>query len=50
MKTLSTSEKQLITTLAWFRSRYALYQHLDPERKATKESIEYFGKTWIGAL
>ena len=50
MKTLSTSEKQLITTLAWFRSRYALYQHLDQERKATKESIEDFGKTWIGAF
>lgn len=48
MDLLSTAEKQLITTLAWFRSRYALYQHLDPERKATRESIEAFGKTWIG--
>ena len=48
MNLLSTAEKQLITTLAWFRSRYALYQNLDPERKATRESIEAFGKTWIG--
>lgn len=44
----STAEKQLITTLSWFRSRYALFLGLKPERKANKLSIEKFGKTWIG--
>jgi 2-polyprenyl-3-methyl-5-hydroxy-6-metoxy-1,4-benzoquinol methylase len=46
--TYTASEKQLITTLAWFRSRYALFMGLSPERKADRESIEAFGKTWIG--
>lgn len=44
----STSEKQLVTTLAWFRSRYALFMGLSPERKATQDSIEEFGNIWIG--
>lgn len=45
---LNNAEKQLITTLSWFRSRYALYLGLSPERKADKENIEQFGKIWIG--
>ena len=42
------SEKQLITSLAWFKSRYALFMGLSLERKANKQSIEEFGKIWIG--
>jgi len=44
----SKPEQQLITTLAWFRSRYALFIGFSPERKATKDSIEEFGEIWIG--
>jgi 2-polyprenyl-3-methyl-5-hydroxy-6-metoxy-1,4-benzoquinol methylase len=44
----TSSEKQLISTLAWFRSRYALFMGLSPERKADRQSIEAFGKTWMG--
>ena len=50
MSALTTAEKQLITALHWFRSRYALYQNLDPERPATREAIEAFGQTWIGTF
>lgn len=42
------AEKQLITTLGWFRSRYALFMGLSLDRNADKESIEQFGKAWIG--
>ncbi|MDI1234042.1 MAG: class I SAM-dependent methyltransferase [bacterium] len=45
-----TSEKQLITSLAWFRSRYALFMGLSLERAANKQNIEAFGKRWIGAF
>jgi 2-polyprenyl-3-methyl-5-hydroxy-6-metoxy-1,4-benzoquinol methylase len=45
---LNLAEKQLISTLNWFRSRYALYQGLDLERPSTKEEIEKFGLDWIG--
>lgn len=44
----TTPEKQLITTLAWFRSRYALFMGVSLERKADRQSIEEFGKIWIG--
>jgi 2-polyprenyl-3-methyl-5-hydroxy-6-metoxy-1,4-benzoquinol methylase len=44
----TTAEKQLITSLAWFRSRYALFMGLELERKADKESVEEFGQMWIG--
>jgi 2-polyprenyl-3-methyl-5-hydroxy-6-metoxy-1,4-benzoquinol methylase len=47
--TFSLPEKQLITTLAWFRSRYALFMGLTLERKADRTSIEEFGKVWIGS-
>lgn len=46
--TYTTAEKQLISTLAWFRSRYALFMGLSLERKADQQSIEEFGKVWIG--
>ncbi|MDZ7613378.1 MAG: class I SAM-dependent methyltransferase [Flavobacteriaceae bacterium] len=42
------AEEQLITSLAWFKSRYALFLGLDPERKADRKSIEDFGEIWIG--
>ena len=48
MISLNESEQQLLTTLNWFRSRYALYAGLDVDRRATKESIEAFGQMWIG--
>jgi ubiquinone/menaquinone biosynthesis C-methylase UbiE len=44
----SAAEKQLITTLSWFRSRYAIFIGLKLDRKANKQSIVEFGKTWIG--
>jgi ubiquinone/menaquinone biosynthesis C-methylase UbiE len=44
----TNAEKQLITTLAWFRSRYALFMGLNLDRKADWASIEAFGKVWIG--
>lgn len=45
---LSSAEKQLVSCLAWFRSRYALLQDLDRNRKASQENIEIFGKFWVG--
>lgn len=48
--TYTTAEKQLISTLAWFRSRYALFAGLSPDRKADRHSIEAFGQIWIGAF
>lgn len=48
MTQLSPAEKQLVSCLVWFRSRYALLQGLDRNRKASKENIEAFGKFWIG--
>ncbi|MFA7445735.1 MAG: class I SAM-dependent methyltransferase [Flavobacteriaceae bacterium] len=41
-------EKQLMTVLSWFRSRYALFLELSLERKANRENIEHFGKVWVG--
>lgn len=46
--TYTTAEKQLISTVAWFRSRYALFIGFSLDRKADKHSIEEFGKIWIG--
>src|SRR5688572_23374136 len=46
----TASEKQLISTLAWFRSRYALFMGLSQERKADRHSIEEFGRIWIGGF
>ncbi len=46
--TLSTAEKQLISTLHWFRSRYALYLGLEQDRIADRTSILSFGREWIG--
>ncbi len=48
MTQLSSAEKQLISCLAWFRSRYALLQGLDRNRKASQKNIEIFGKFWVG--
>jgi ubiquinone/menaquinone biosynthesis C-methylase UbiE len=45
---LTPAEKQLISTLGWFRSRYALFLGLDLQRKANKENIEFFGSKWMG--
>ena len=44
----TTAEKQLISTLAWFRSRYALFAGFSLERKADSHNIEAFGEIWIG--
>jgi SAM-dependent methyltransferase len=50
MPSFTAPEQQLITALNWFRSRYALFLDLDPERPATREAIEAFGATWIGTF
>lgn len=50
MKEYSLEEKQFITSLSWFRSRYALYMGLDPQRKATEEAIKSFAEFWIGTF
>jgi SAM-dependent methyltransferase len=47
-ESFSTAEKQLITTLHWFRTRYALFLGLSPDRKADRQSIEAFGHIWAG--
>jgi hypothetical protein len=36
----TSAEKQLITTLAWFRTRYALFMGLSLERKADVNNFE----------
>ena len=46
----TTAEKQFITTLSWFRSRYALFLGLSTDRKADKINLEQFGQIWIGAF
>jgi 2-polyprenyl-3-methyl-5-hydroxy-6-metoxy-1,4-benzoquinol methylase len=48
LKELSLAEKQIISCLSWYRSRYALFLDLDPNRPADKENIETFGGTWMG--
>lgn len=48
MKNLSEAEIQLITSLTWFRSRYALYLNKELDRQANRESIEEFGTIWMG--
>ncbi|MCB0662580.1 MAG: hypothetical protein KDC24_07565, partial [Saprospiraceae bacterium] len=48
LEELSLAEKQLISTLNWFRSHYALYQGLDQDRPATLSAVEQFGRDWIG--
>jgi hypothetical protein len=47
---LTAAEKQLISTLTWFRSRYALFLGLDPERKADQQAIDSFGESWMGSF
>lgn len=47
-KTLTVSEKQLISTLSWFRSRYALFIGQALDRKANRDQIEEFGRIWMG--
>lgn len=47
---LTTAEKQLLSTLAWFRSRYALFLGFALDRKADRAGIEQFGAIWIGAF
>lgn len=44
----TSSERQLISTLLWFRSRYALFIEQEINRKAERERIEEFGRIWIG--
>ena len=48
MEDYSPAEKQLISSLRWFRTRYAYFLGLDPDRPASKELLESFGKEWIG--
>ncbi len=48
MSEFTSSEKQLISSLSWFRTRYAYFLDLDPQRSATKESLNSFGSTWMG--
>lgn len=45
---LNQAEKQLISCVAWFRTRYALFLGLDLNRKANIENIEAFGDAWMG--
>ncbi|MCB0652400.1 MAG: methyltransferase domain-containing protein [Saprospiraceae bacterium] len=45
---MTNAEKQIMTSLAWFRTRYALFLDLDLNRPANKENIESFGQAWIG--
>ncbi|MBS1538364.1 MAG: class I SAM-dependent methyltransferase [Bacteroidetes bacterium] len=48
MINFTEAENQIITSLAWFRTRYALFLDLDLHRKANKNNIEKFGEVWIG--
>lgn len=48
MTHFSEAEKQIILSLAWFRTRYALFLNLEMDRKADQKSIEEFGKIWMG--
>lgn len=50
MEVLSKAEKQLITCLSWYRSRYALFLDLDPDRTADREHIESFASIWLGVF
>lgn len=50
INTYTSAEKQLISTLAWFRSRYALFMGLSLDRKADRQSLEAFGQIWIGTF
>lgn len=47
---LTSAEKQLITSLAWFRSRYALFMGFSLDQQADPAHLEAFGKTWIGSF
>lgn len=48
MTKFTESENQIITSLSWFRTRYALFLDLALDRKADKKNIEEFGEVWIG--
>ena len=48
MTRLTEAEKQLISSLSWFRTRYALFLGLDQDRQADRQNIEDFGQFWIG--
>lgn len=50
MTNFTEAENQIITSLAWFRTRYALFLDLELDRKADLKSIEEFGKAWIGSF
>lgn len=50
MNEFTTAEKQLISTFAWFRSRYALFVGFSLDRKADKQGIETFGQIWMGSF
>lgn len=50
LKNIGEGEKQLISCLNWFRTRYALFLGLELDRKATKNAIDFFGKSWIGSF
>ena len=49
-ETYPLAEKQLISTLAWFRSRYALFMGLALDRAANQANIEAFGAAWLGTF
>lgn len=46
----TTAEKQLISSLAWFRTRYALFIGFSLEQKADRQHIELFAKIWLGGF
>jgi SAM-dependent methyltransferase len=48
MTNFTEAENQVITSLSWFRTRYALFLNLDLDRIADKKNIEEFGKVWMG--
>ncbi|WP_179335007.1 methyltransferase [Winogradskyella costae] len=48
MNNFTEAEKQIITVLSWFRTRYALFLNLDINRRADRKNLEDFGNIWIG--
>jgi 2-polyprenyl-3-methyl-5-hydroxy-6-metoxy-1,4-benzoquinol methylase len=52
MKTheLTESEQQIISSLSWFRSRYALFLGADMDRPANNDNLTSFGEAWIGTF
>lgn len=48
MSRLTESEKQLLTAVGWFRSRYGLMAGMDASAPCDRRNLEEFGRTWLG--